>query len=169
MMIAMVLISVAVALIGVGVAVYREHQLPESISSMVYALGRPWRWLWTVWLWAVAFCLGIPMMEALVEESKFLSFLMLVALAFVGAMPLVEEETRPWHYTLAFVAAVLGQVCVAFLCPWALLLWLLPAVCVWALLRNLIYNDERKKWYSNKGVFFAELTCYASMVLGCLA
>lgn len=86
-----------------------------------------------------------------------------------GTTLFLRRETRPWHYTLAFVAAVLGRVCVAFLCPWALLLWLLPAVCVWALLRNLIYGDERKKWYSNKGVFFAELTCYASMVLGCLA
>lgn len=161
----LIIISVVIALSYVAGVVWKKRELPCSLSAMVFELKGNARWLWTAWLWAVTFTIGIPTIEALPESVKFLGFLMMACLTFVGAMPLFESETKVEHYTFAIIGGVLSQLCVAFICPWCLLTWLGMAAVIFLHLRDIKRDDERTKWYTGKGTFLAEVICYVALVL----
>ena len=59
------LISILLAALGLGAAIWRNNELPESMSVLVYSLKKRHRWLWSVWIWSMAFTAGIPMIDAL--------------------------------------------------------------------------------------------------------
>ena len=155
----MVLLSVLLAAIGIGAVTWRKKSLPDSISAMVYELSNGGKYVWTAWLWAVG-CLLMPaMFEYMHEPLKPLVFLWTVSLMFCGAMPLTEADTKKWHDVLGIEAGVLSQVCVWFISPLWLLVWLLYVVLVIVL--TVGYD---KPWVRNinarlegKGVFLVEL------------
>lgn len=165
----MILISVLVALAGVAGAIIKEKKLPESISGMVFTLKGNWKWLWTIWLWAVSFTIGIPTIDALPDNVKFLGFLMMAGLVFTGAVPLFEKNGRRMHYACAIAAGILSQVCVAMIEPWCLLVWLTFAGYMGLLVWNVFYKkDYSQHWYDYKGVFLAEVLCFVGLVTACL-
>ena len=161
----LIIISVIIALSYVAGVIWKKRELPCSLSAMVFELKGKWKWLWTAWMWAVTFTICIPTIEALPECVKFLGFLMMGSLIFVGAMPLFESETKEEHYTFAIIGGVLSQLCVAFICPWCLLTWLGMTAVIFLHLRDCKRDDERTKWYTGKGTFLAEVSCYVALVL----
>ena len=161
----LIIISLIIALSYVAGVIWKKRELPCSLSAMVFELKGNAKWLWTAWLWAVTFTIGIPTIEALPENVEFLGFLMMGSLTFVGAMPLFENESKKEHYFLAILGGVLSQLCVAFICPWCLLTWLGMAAVIFLHLRDCKRDDERTKWYTGKGTFLAEVICYVALVL----
>jgi len=114
-MIYSLLISCLLVILYVGVTIWRHQQLPESISSMVYNLPKPWQWVWTVWMWAVTFTMAPAFIEAMPDTFRFLAFLTIACLLFVGAMPLVKNERNTLHNALGIAAGVFSQVCVVIM------------------------------------------------------
>ena len=153
-------VSMLTAVVPLVVASVRERQVPASISAMVYLLPKGgWQWLWTLWLWAVAFTLAPPLIEAMPDGWRFIAALMLASLSFTAAMPLFDQENKKLHYRFAIASGVLSQLCVLILNP----LWLLSWLPMLALIVSAFaaHNDEDgiPKVCNGKGVFIAEVAC----------
>lgn len=160
-------VSILTALVPLVVASVRERRVPASISAMVYLLPEGgWQRLWTLWLWAVAFTLAPPLIDAMPDGWRFVAALMLATLCFTAAMPLFDHENKKRHYLFAIASGVLSQLCVLILNPWWLLPWLpMPALVMSAFAS---YND--KDGIHGKCVFIAEVACilslYAALLFG---
>lgn len=164
----LIIISLIIALSYVAGVVWKKRELPCSLSAMVFELKGNAKWLWTLWLWAVTFTIGIPTIEALPESVKFLGFLMMGSLIFVGAMPLFESETKVEHYFFAVIGGLLSQVCVALICPWWLFTWL-AFVALLVKLACDCYKERKdmvivEHWYDHIGLFLSEVICYVALV-----
>lgn len=158
-----------IAIAGVGVAIYKNKELPESISGLVYDLPAKQQWLWSVWVWSMAFTVGIPLIDRMNGSMfQFLAFFTMVSLIFCGAVPLVRNERNTVHYGLAIVAGVSSQLCVVLIEP----LWLLVLPALVSLLTMTIFID--KPWaawlwerINGKGVMLLQAVC-ATSLFGCL-
>jgi hypothetical protein len=159
-MVTLLFLSLFLVTLYVGVTTWKLGELPDSISSMVYVLPEGgWRWLWTVWLWAVALLTCIPAIEALRPKSlEVFGFFTMACLVFTGAMPLFLKDQERTHHILAIAGGIFSQIVVLFVSPWFLALWLLM---VWLLLDSLTAS-ETPRWYDGKSVFISEAICYAS-------
>lgn len=160
----MVIASVVLAAVGIALAIWRERKLPESISGMVFSLKGNWRWLWTIWMWAVTFTIGIPTIDVLNGDVEFIGFLMMACLMFVGAMPLFELESKKEHYFFAVLGGLLSQVCVALISPWWLFTWVLFVALLGVIARDYYKKDYRVHWYDHIGCFLSEVICYVALV-----
>lgn len=157
----MLVISFLLVVLFVGTAIWKESVIPDSVSAIVYNLPKHKRFLWTLWMWAVSLTVGIPLMDAMPETWKFLSFLTLACLMFCGAMPLINGERNTMHYVFAIGAGVLSQICVLIASPFYLLFWLLMLAYT-----ILVWNENGERpWLVGKGVFVAEVCCFLSMAL----
>lgn len=140
-----------------AVAAWRAGRLPDSISAMVYVLSGDWRWIWTIWLWTVAFTLAPALIDAMPSEWKVLAFLTVASLVVCGSVPLFAGNGT-MHTVSAVAAGILSQICVAFICPWCLTAWV-------AYLIGL-------RLYEGKAMFAAEAVCamttYAALLIRAL-
>ena len=154
-MVTMLTISILLAALYVGAAIWNNKEMPESVSSMVYDLPRSGQWAWIVWMWAVALLMCIPLIDALPDGARMLGFLTLACLCFCGAMPISDSTTnRRAHNAFGILGGVLSQVCVAIVSPWWLAAWSLMAVAwIWT------EKDFARKALDGKGVFLAESIC----------
>lgn len=158
----MTILSAALVALYTGAAVWRWKRIPESMSALVFCLSRPWQWVWIVWVWAVALLLTPPIIEAMPELLQVVAFFTTGMLMFVGAMPLVWGKSNTAHYALAITASIFSQVCVAVICSWWLLPWLLlPAGIVY------VAGVKGNSSLEGKGVFVLEAICWIC-VTGCL-
>ena len=85
----LLLISVLITVLYVGTTIYIHKELPASVSHMVFNLPRNYQFLWTLFIWSVAFGTVPALLDAM-EGSifQFVGFLFIASLAFIGAMPL---------------------------------------------------------------------------------
>ena len=147
----MVIVSLLLAVLFTGIAIWKLRELPESFSAMVYVFQ--WPWLWTLWLWAVVLLLTPMMIESVGDDWQFVAFLSTASLLFCGTMPLFIKEQRMAHYIFAVVGGVLSQVCVALISPWWLLAWTLYVPLTAGIWRST----------SDKSTFLAEVLCAAAL------
>ena len=158
-------ISMLLAIAGVGVAIFKNKELPESISGLVYDLPTKQQWLWTLWIWAITVTLAPPLMEATEGNTlQFLAAFFVASLGFCGAIPLVAGEKNRAHYALAAIAGILSQLCVIIINPWWLMVW-----AWWIPLSFCIVFFDKKPWLSKiedmiegKGMMLVELTAMIS-------
>lgn len=121
----MVVISFILVVLYVGATIWRKKDLPASISSLVYDLPTGWQWVWTAWIWSVGLLTCIPVIEALSAKGlEFLGFLTLCCITFCGAMPVVRNQRNTAHNVFGVSAGILSQICVCFISPLWLLVWL---------------------------------------------
>lgn len=104
----MVGLSIIAALLFVGmlVAVFCKHSLPEMVSNIYYLLGKR-GWVFQVVMMAV----GMLMMMCLLDCGKgvqCLAFLACGGLMFVGAAPRFMGEDRGVHKVAAVISAMAG-------------------------------------------------------------
>lgn len=132
-------------------ATWKTKELPESISAMVYIFDEKYKWLWSMWLWAVTILMAPSLIDALPYNFQFVGFLMIACLTFVGAFPLFDEDNKKWHYILGIAAGIISQICVALICFWCLFLWILLPI--------IAYFGKKKEWLDGKGVFITECIC----------
>lgn len=154
------IISILLVVLFMGTAIWKTHTIPDSVSAVVYTLSKRKRFVWTIWMWAVSMTVGIPLIDAMPETWKFLSFFTLACLMFCGAMPLINGEKNTMHYVLAICAGILSQVCVLIASPFCLLVWLLMVAY-----KILVWNwNGEKPWLIDKEVLVAEICCFLSMI-----
>lgn len=157
----MTILSMVMAAAYVAAATLHWRRAPESLSAMVYVLPPGgWRWLWTLWLWAVALTACVPLMDVMPDEWRSLAFAVLTLLAFVGVFPLFDDAHRRQHCVMAVAAGVFSQLCVAMLCAWWLLAWLVyvPLLLIMAL-PDVRWCETVAKAVEHKGVLIAEAVC----------
>ena len=104
----MIELSIIAALLFVGmlVAVFCKHSVPEMVSSFYYLLGKR-GWVFQVVMMAV----GMLMMMCLLDCGKgvqCLAFLACGGLMFVGAAPRFMSEDRGVHKIAAVTSAMAG-------------------------------------------------------------
>jgi hypothetical protein len=81
---------------------------------------------------------------------------------FVGAMPLVRNESNKAHNVLGISAGIFSQICVAILDPdwlfsWALFIFLMGSVYIQP-------QGWLGKAMKGKGIFVAEVACWISVM-----
>ena len=158
----LLIISILLVAAYLVVAIWRMKALPDSISALVYALPSKWQWVWTLWLWAISLLMCIPLIDVLPEAWKFLGFLTLAYLGFVGAMPIIYKEHKKAHDILGVSAGILSQVCVFILSPWWLLVWFLWPFLMGSTIVQSECGDMREL-FKGKGVFVAEVICMVTL------
>ena len=160
-MITLTILSLALTIPFIGIAIARERSLPDSISALVYVFKH--KWLWTIWLWLVALLTLIPCIEILLRISmEFLGFGTMACLVFCGAMPLFDKDNVRWHWITGIAGCILSQLCVYFICCDWLSLW-----GVFAFLAGSKYIQPEGwlgKAVKGKEVFLAECTCYVALM-----
>lgn len=151
-------------------------RVPSSLSASVFDLSQSKRWIWTVVLYAVCFCVlvpfglsGVSILDKVSENTQIIAFIAIVALAFVGAAPLVTDKTKlayKVHCVAAVVCAVCSQLVLVFNQPWLLLCWIpwLKMAFIYILLK-LQYMDSIR-WRTK--IFWAEQVCFGSTFIFCL-
>ena len=154
----MIMLLFASALLAVSVvctAAGWMHDIPESVSSLVYLLGKSTKWLWTAWLWAVSFTLCPSLVGAMPDMFECVGFLTILCVAMCGATPLFVKERNRIHGIFGVSACLLSQVCVALICPWSLILWL----AFLYMLVDDVFIARSSRWYDGKITFVAESVC----------
>ncbi len=165
------IIIAIIILLGYTIALcIRRGGVPSSLSASVFDLPKSQRWIWTVVLYAVCFCVlvpfgsgGVSFLDKVSENTQFLAFIAIAALAFVGAAPLVADKTDlayKVHCVAAVVCAGCSQLVLVFNQPWLLLCWV-PFVAyeVWRL-------TKKQPWATQ--TFWAEMVCFSSTFIYCL-
>lgn len=156
----MLIASILLAASFLGVAIWKERGLPESISALVYVFRQ--KWLWTVWLWAVSFLTLLPVIERLSRIGmEFLGFGTLVCLVFCGAMPIYDKENTTAHWVSGTAGCILSQICVYFISYEWLATWLLfPFLFLSSYIQPEGWLGKAMK---GKGVLIAEVICYMAL------
>lgn len=165
-MLTLTIISLLVALAGVGAATYKFWSLPRSISAIVYDIPKRWQWLWTAWLWVVSFTLALPLVEVMPDSYRLVAFLTVAALCFTAAMPLCMPGHERTHHILAIASGVLSQVCVFIVIPWWLTVWLVFVAVVVKVTLDFARKEytvvDDRQLLSGRGVLLLEALCAAS-------
>ena len=165
-----IVIAISILLVYTIALCVKGGGVPSSLSASVFDLPQSKRWIWTVMLYAVCFCVlvpfgsgGISFLDKVSENTQFLAFIAIAALAFVGAAPLVADKTDlayKVHCVAAVVCAVCSQLVLVFNQPWLLFCWfpfVVAFVYMWA---------AHFAWRTK--TFWAEMVCFGSTFIFCL-
>lgn len=122
-----ILITITVLTVYTLVLIRIGGQIPSSLSASVFDLPMSKRWIWTVVLAVVCFlCVPTYVCKA-GDNTQFIAFIAIAALAFVGAAPLVKDKSDlayKVHCVAAVICAVCSQLVLVFNLPWLLLSWM---------------------------------------------
>lgn len=147
-------------------------RIPSSLSASVFNLPTNKRWIWTVVLYSVYFLVLYPVdilpysvsiLDKASENTRFLIFIAVAALAFVGAAPLVKDKTDlayKVHCVSAVISAVASQIFLGFN-NWIILLLWIPFIFAFSIYYNKKANFRTK-------VFWAEQVCFSGIFVYCL-
>ena len=158
------IIIAIIILLGYTIALcIKGGGVPSSLSASVFDLPKGKRWIWTVVLFAVCFLCVPTYVEVTSDSTRFLAFIAIAALAFVGAAPLVADKTDlayKVHCVAAVVCAVCSQLVLVFNQPLLLFCWfpfVVAFVYMWA---------AHFAWRTK--TFWAEMVCFGSTFIFCL-
>lgn len=141
-----------------------EGSIPSSLSATVFSMEKKDRWIWCIVIWAVVFICLPTYIGNTSENTRFLAFLAMAGLLFVGGAPLVLKSEDRMQYMVhccaAVVCAVCSQLVLVFNQPWLLLAWVpWVAAFIW------ITKDE-PQWRT--ATFWAEMVCFANTFTFCM-
>ena len=159
-----ILIAVIILLVYTIILCKKIGGIPPSLSASVFALPQNRRWIWTVVLYSVCFLFLMPWpwsyLDKVSEQTQFLAFFAIAALAFVGAAPLVKDKQMlayKVHCTAAIICGLCSQLVLVFNQPWLLILWIPFFLVYW-----IIYS-----WKWEQRTFWAEMVCFGSTFIFC--
>lgn len=159
----MLILSILLVASFTGAAIWMEREIPDSISAMVNIFSGALKWLWSIWLVAVAICTFAPVIDVLDQKGMAVfGFLPMGLIGFVAAMPIFDTEHKDVHDVLGIVAGILSQVAVVMMCPWWLFAWSL-----FVFLMGSVYvqpEGRLAKAVKGKGTFVAEVVCWIATV-----
>ena len=151
----MVIIAIIITVIYVTAVSLLAGELPVSVSSTVYELGKKWAWVFTVVMFIVPMLLA-PSLMSHSKGTEFLAFLTIGGVLGVGAAPLMSGERNTFHYLCAAVSGLASQMLVALNTPLLLLIWL-PYICY------TLYEKDCKH-----NLLCVELECMIVIFIYCL-
>lgn len=132
--------------------------VPSSLSASVFNIQQNKRWIWCVVIFAVCFLCVPTYIDKVSENTKFLAFLAIAGLLFVGGAPLVKAKDDKLQYNVhcasAVICAVCSQLVLVFNMPLLLLAWIPWAVAFVCLTMGT------SKWRTQ--VFWAEMVCFGN-------
>ena len=142
--------------IGIGLVIcytlfmiFKTKHIPESVSDTYYEGAGNW---FTIVMFIAALLVIIGMLD-MTEGSylQFVSFFTGAGMALVGAAPKFKTGERLTHYLGAGTLLVGSQIwLILFGNPWVLLIWLSTPLWI----------------KSNKKIFWCEVICLLSVLLG---
>lgn len=102
--------------------------IPTSLSTTYYSLPTKWRWVFTLFMWAI----GLLLMPAWIEVANsfgdwrnnlaFLAFLTCVLICFVGAAPNFRAfEMESKVHTISATASAVTALLWCFVCGWQIM------------------------------------------------
>lgn len=156
-----IVIAITVLLAYIIALCIKGGGIPPSLSASVFSLPMSKRWIWTVVLALVCFLCDPTYVCKAGDNTKFLAFIAIAALAFVGAAPLVKDKrdlVYKVHCVTAMICAVCSQLVLVFNMPWLLLSWV-PFVAA-----GFIVGWG--KWRTM--TFWAEMVCFVSTFAFCM-
>lgn len=159
-----ILIAIIILLVYTVALIIKGGGVPASLSASVFSLPQGKRWIWTVVLAAVCFLCVSTYIEKTAENTQFLAFIAIAALAFVGGAPLVKDTkdiAYKVHSVAAVVCALYSQLVLVFNQPWLLLCWF-----PWAVAEFIETDIFEKRWITQ--VFWAEMVCFVSTFAYCI-
>ena len=141
--------------------------VPSSLSASVFDLPKGHSWIWTLVLAAVCFlCVPTYVCKA-GDNTQFLAFIAIAALAFVGAAPLVKDKSDlayKVHCVAAVICAVCSQLVLVFNMPEG------SVICLWLpfVIALIIKTNawDFSKWRTM--TFWAEMVCFVSTFAFCM-
>lgn len=143
-----ILLPIIIALIGVGYAVHRTKEIPESVSSIAYIMPH---WAFSVWI-ALTGLSTLPfVLESLPNGWQWVGFLSIVGLFIVASSSYYKTEEKTLHWVGGILCAVCALIVVAIARPWLLLLWI-PFFLV------------LMKWPNDQWFFWVEVMVYALLI-----
>ena len=143
-----ILLPIIIALIGVGYAIYRTREIPESVSSIAYIMPH---WAFSVWI-ALTGLSALPfILESLPNGWQWVGFLSIVGLLIVASSSYYKTEEKTLHWVGGILCAVCALIVVAIARPWLLLLWI-PFFLV------------LMKWPNDKWFFWCEVMVFALLI-----
>lgn len=152
----LVILSMITITTYVVAMVIKEKEIPESISSTVFKLKKKMVWVFSVVMWVVGFLLMPPLMENVSDSTRFIAFLMVAGILFVGASPLVAKEKNTIHYVCAVMSGIASQLLVALNQPLFLLMWF-PYISY-----TMVAKD------GSRNFFWVEVSCMMTVFVFCL-
>ena len=167
-----IVIAIAILFIYTFAIIIGGGGVPSSLSASVFHFQQKDRWIWTVVIYSVCFfCLmpfdffpySVSYLDKVSENTQFLAFIAIAALAFVGAAPLVKDKTDlayKVHCGAAVVWAVCSQLVLVFNQPLLLFCWFPFAVA-------FVYMWAAHFAWRTK-TFWAEMVCFCSTFAFCL-
>ena len=158
-----IVIAIIILLVYTIALCIKGGGIPTSLSASVFDLKQSMRWIWTVVLAAVCFLCVPTYIEKTAENTQFLAFLAIAALAFVGGAPLVKDTSDisyKVHCVAAVVCALCSQLVLVFNQYLLLLCWFPWTWCFIEL------NNDIREWKTE--IFWAEMVCFVSTFAYCL-
>lgn len=153
----MLTLSILLVALYVGAAIWKERELPESISAMVYVLPKQEQWLWTLWIWAITLLLAPTLFDTIGEDFGAVAHCFATSMMFVGAMPLIRNETNKAHNALGIAAGIFSQVCVVIINPWWLMTWFVLLIIPFC--DRKWYVPGLPMWMIRSRIFIVESVC----------
>lgn len=136
--------------------VYKDKQLPNSISQSIFSLNEENKWLFSAIMIIVGIMIIPQIIEVASDNLKFLSFLTVVGLLGVGSDPLTKNEKHIIHYTFAAIMGVSCQLLILFMNPLLLMTWI-PYIIY------TLYMDD-----GSKNMFVGEICMMIGTAFLCL-
>ena len=143
-----VLIPIIIALAGVGYAIHRTREIPESVSAIAYVMPH---WAFSSWIALTGISMLPPMMDALPDGWQWVGFLCVVGLLIVASSSYYRTEATTLHWAGGILCGVCAMTAAAIVRPWVLLLWI-PSIA--ALFR----------WPNDQWLFGAECAVFAILI-----
>ena len=150
----MLVLSFLLAVALPAAAIWKDREIPVSISALAYVFKGGKRWTWTIWLWLTSCLMAAPLMDSLTESWQFMGFLTIICLISTGAMPVFIKEHKDVHDCFGIAAGFFSQVCVMLISPWWLFSWILFPIAFW-----LYYRQNKIYKFLECYAFIAECLC----------
>lgn len=131
------LIISLIIFLGYVLTMIKMFGVPSSLSDTYYLLDGKKKGtgaFFILFMFIICFLLMIPMIEITPENWKFVAFLAILGLGFVGAAPMfLESSTSKVHYTAAGMATAGGLTWIFVVAPqywWCLLLTTVAVIMI---------------------------------------
>lgn len=145
---ALTLVSFFIFLLYLALALRHIKHVPQSLSETFYLIGgQPKCYLFTATLWVMLFTLLPVLLEITPDSWKWLAFLALAGIGFVGAAPFFHDSAEGKVHTVAAIAAaVFGLAWTLTTSYWYAALALAFCICMLGIAATDSWRSARTWW-----------------------
>lgn len=151
------IIGFALIFLYCAIITFKDKDIPNSISQIVYSLSEKWKWTFTLVMFLICFLIAPQLMTVATKCGyDFLGFLTLGGILGVGVDPLVKGNANVIHYTSAIVMGLSSQALVYIINPYLLFGWI-PYILY------TMYSED-----GSKNMFLSEMVMLVTTNVACI-